>query len=165
MIQIAKPTTSAEGMYDSRLFSQTSAFATGFNEDQVYDKPLFSAAEAASHIYRPRTNNEDEFDEEAAQGELDKFKKEKRFDVLGKAAQGFKGAEDVGQREGPVQFDKAVSGAMSGGDVYGIDEFLKEVEAGTKGKKRTGLEIPESSKGRGGEGSKRARVEDADEED
>lgn len=154
-------------MYDSRLFSQTSAFATGFNEDQVYDRPLFSAAEAASHIYRPRTNTEQEYDEEAATTELERFKKDKRFDVLGKAAQGFKGAADVGERDGPVQFEKAVSG----GDVYGIDQFLAEVEKGSKGGsgsgggsggKKHGLQ--ERSGGEG-QGSKRARVEDQDDDD
>ncbi|KAF8442637.1 pre-mRNA-processing protein 45 [Terfezia claveryi] len=157
---LAKPSTSAESMYDSRLFSQTSAFATGFNEDQAYDKPLFSAAEAASHIYRPRTNTDQEYDEDAATTELERFKKEKRFDVLGKAAHGFKGAADVGERDGPVQFEKAVSG----GDVYGIDQFLQEVEKSTKrggdgGGKKHGLQ----ERG-GGErlDSKRARVEDED---
>lgn len=151
-------------MYDSRLFSQTSAFATGFNEDQVYDRPLFSAAEAAAHIYRPRTTTEAEYDEEAATTELDKFKKEKRFDVLGKAAQGFKGAGDVGERDGPVQFEKAVKG----GDVYGIDSFLAEVEKGKDGAegdggagggKKHGLQ---ERGGREAQGSKRARVEDED---
>jgi len=135
------------------LFSQTSAFATGFNEDQVYDKPLFSAAEAASHIYRPRVNTDTEFDEDAAVSELEKFKREKRFDVLGKAAQGFKGAADVGERDGPVQFEKAVSG----GDVYGIDQFLQEVEAGAKGKKH-GLQ--EKGKKEADMKNKRPRVED-----
>ncbi|KAI5799151.1 SKIP/SNW domain-containing protein [Peziza echinospora] len=157
---LAKPTTSAESMYDSRLFSQTSGFNTGFNEDQVYDKPLFSAAEAASHIYRPRTNAEDEGDDEAAAAsELDRFKREKRFDVLGKAAQGFKGAADVEQRDGPVQFEKATTG-----DIYGIDQFLQEVEAGSKGKKKHGLDIPESSSAAASRG-KRARVDDDDDED
>lgn len=141
-------------MYDSRLFSQTSAFATGFNEDQVYDKPLFSAAEAASRIYRPRAHADDDaFDEDAASTELDRLKREKRFDVLGKAVHGFKGANDVGERKGPVQFEKAVPG----GDVYGIDQFLQEVEAGAKGKKKHGLQEREPA---GESKGKRARVDD-----
>ena len=145
-------------MYDSRLFSQTSAFSTGFNEDQVYDKPLFSAAEAASHIYRPRVNTDAEFDEDTATFELEKVKREARFDVLGKAAQGFQGAADAGEREGPVQFEKAVSG----GDVYGIDQFLQEVEAGAKGNKKHGLQERGHKEAQGK--SKRARVDDGDED-
>ena len=79
---------------------------------------------------------------------------------MGKAAHGFKGAADVGERDGPVQFEKAVSG----GDVYGIDQFLQEVEKGAKGSgsgsgKKHGLQ--ERGGGERSE-SKRARVEDED---
>lgn len=90
---LAKPTQSNETMWDSRLFNQNSAFDSGFNEDQPYDKPLFAAQEAANSIYRPKVSMEDD-DEDAAQGELDRLKKGSRFEVLGRAAQGFKGSAD-----------------------------------------------------------------------
>lgn len=90
---LAKPTQSQETMWDSRLFNQNSAFDSGFNEDQPYDKPLFAAQEAANSIYRPKVSMDDD-DEDAAQGELDRLKKGSRFEVLGRAQQGFKGSAD-----------------------------------------------------------------------
>ena len=92
---LAKPTQSSEAMWDSRLFNQTSGFDTGFNEDQPYDKPLFAAQDAISSIYRPRTNVDDDNDEEAGGAEYEKIQKNKRFEVLGKAKEGFKGAADA----------------------------------------------------------------------
>lgn len=93
---LAKPTQSSESMWDSRLFNQTSGFNTGFNEDQPYDKPLFAAQDAISSIYRPRPNiDDDEDNEEAGGAEYDKIQKANRFEVLGKAKGGFKGAEDA----------------------------------------------------------------------
>jgi SNW domain-containing protein 1 len=93
---LAKPTQSQETMWDSRLFNQTSAFGSGsgFNEDQPYDKPLFAAQEAANSIYRPKVSVDDD-DEDAAQSEMDRLKRSSRFEVLGKAQQGFKGAADA----------------------------------------------------------------------
>lgn len=94
---LAKPTQSSETMWDSRLFNQTSGFDTGFNEDQPYDKPLFAAQDAISSIYRPRAGGEDEeVGEEERGNEFDKIRKANRFDVLGRAKEGFKGAADVG---------------------------------------------------------------------
>ena len=94
---LAKPTQSSETMWDSRLFNQTSGFDTGFNEDQPYDKPLFAAQDAISSIYRPRAGGEDdEMGEEEQGDELERIKKAGRFDVLGRAKEGFKGASDVG---------------------------------------------------------------------
>ena len=92
---LAKPTQSSESMWDSRLFNQTSGFDTGFNEDQAYDKPLFAAQDAISSIYRPRANVDDDGDEEAGAAEYDKIQKSNRFEVLGKAKEGFKGAADA----------------------------------------------------------------------
>lgn len=92
---LAKPTQSKETMWDSRLFNQTSGFDTGFNEDQAYDKPLFAAQDAISSIYRPRANIDDEADEEGGGAELDKLQKNNRFEVLGKAKEGFKGAAEA----------------------------------------------------------------------
>lgn len=87
---LAKPTQSKETMYDSRLFNQSSGFATGFNEDQAYDKPLFADREALNSIYRPSLNN----DEEEDGGEtLEQIQKTSRFETLGRAPkEGFKGA-------------------------------------------------------------------------
>ena len=92
---LAKPTQSSESMWDSRLFNQTSGFDTGFNEDQAYDKPLFAAQDAISSIYRPRASNDDEVDEEAGTNEYERIQKSNRFEVLGKAKEGFKGAADA----------------------------------------------------------------------
>lgn len=92
---LAKPTQSAESMLDSRLFNQTSGFDTGFNEDQAYDRPLFAAQDAIRSIYRPRANPDDEADEEAGATEYDKIQRSNRFEVLGKAKDGFKGAAEA----------------------------------------------------------------------
>ena len=92
---LAKPSQTQETMYDSRLFNQTSGFDTGFNEDQHYDKPLFAAQEAINSIYRPQVNNEEDEDEAAGTGEYERIQKANRFEVLGKAKQGFKGAAEA----------------------------------------------------------------------
>lgn len=155
---LAKPTQSQETMWDSRLFNQTSAFAagSGFNEDQPYDKPLFAAQEAANSIYRPKVSIDDEED---AQSEMDRIKKSSRFEVLGKAAQGFKGAADaevsshsprgtflifsnfvrIGQaRDGPVQFEKDTA------DPFGVEAF---VNAAANTTKKHGLQSRDPSPG------------------
>lgn len=93
---LAKPTQSQETMWDSRLFNQSSAFGagSGFNEDQPYDRPLFAAQEAANSIYRPKVSVDDD-DEDTARSEMDRIKRSSRFEVLGKAQQGFRGAADA----------------------------------------------------------------------
>jgi SNW domain-containing protein 1 len=172
---LAKPTQSAETMYDSRLFNRTSGFDTGFNEDNAYDKPLFAAQDAIQSIYRPRNNMDDGDDEEAAESEMSKIQRNKRFgDALGRGT--FKGAADVEvssdpslsirirlgrfrneanscrlqAREGPVQFEKDT------GDVFNVDEFLSKVgeSSGAGSKREYGLQEGEER------GSKRARVEE-----
>ncbi|KAL8726025.1 MAG: hypothetical protein Q9166_006970 [cf. Caloplaca sp. 2 TL-2023] len=164
---LAKPTQSSESMWDSRLFNQTSGFNTGFNEDQPYDKPLFAAQDAISSIYRPQPNVDDEDDNEEAGGaEYDKIQKSNRFEVLGKAKGGFKGAEDaeVGvhfssgmvaanylrqARDGPVQFEKD-------NDPFRIDELIRDATSGgAAGNKRYGMQEDGDSRA-----SKRARVDD-----
>ena len=175
---LAKPTQSSESMWDSRLFNQTSGFDTGFNEDQPYDKPLFAAQEAISSIYRPRANDEEDYDEEAGANEYERIQKSNRFEVLGKAKEGFKGAADAevsstkslrlrgsaneccaGQaREGPVQFEKDTTNKISAADAadpFEIDAMIRDVTGGAGGNKRYGVQEPESSRA-----SKRARVED-----
>ena len=90
---LAKPTQSSEAMWDSRLFNQTSGLSAGFNEDNPYDKPLFAAQDAINSIYRPRAQV-DVDDEESADTEMSKIQKSSRFEVLGKAKEGFRGATD-----------------------------------------------------------------------
>lgn len=156
---LAKPTQNKETMYDSRLFNQTSGFDTGFNEDQHYDKPLFAAHDAINSIYRPSANLEDD-DEDAADSAMGKIQKSNRFEVLGKASQGFKGAELAEREAGPVQFEKDKD------DPFGIDTLIGEASArngnGTKetGKKRYGLEEAGPSDDR--REKKRARVDEDD---
>ena len=155
---LAKPTQSKETMYDSRLFNQTSGFGSGFNEDQPYDKPLFAAQDAISSIYRPKAQQDDDFEDEgAADAAMGKIQKNNRFEVLGKAKEGFRGATDADEREGPVQFEKDRD------DPFGIDSLIGEVTGKStgggvekEGKKRFGLEEVEDR----GKGSKRARMED-----
>ena len=150
---LAKPTQSSETMYDSRLFNQTSGFDTGFNEDQAYDKPLFAAQDAISSIYRPRANVDDDDDVEAGSKEYDKIAKSNRFEVLGKAKEGFKGASDAEPRDGPVQFEKDVTSAAA--DPFQIDEMIREVTGGGGAGRKHGLQEPERD-------AKRPRVDDND---
>ncbi|KAI9798687.1 MAG: mRNA splicing protein [Piccolia ochrophora] len=170
---LAKPTQSSEAMWDSRLFNQSSGFDSGFNEDQPYDKPLFAAQDAISSIYRPRAGGEDdEVGEEEQSGEMDRIKKAGRFEVLGRAKEGFKGAGDAEERDGPVIFEKDTSGPGTApprptADPFSeVDDFLSKVDAveGTAaGEKRYGIQ--ESGVGDGdGRARKRARVDDADDD-
>ncbi|KAK5558043.1 mRNA splicing protein [Exophiala xenobiotica] len=148
---LAKPTQNKETMYDSRLFNQTSGFDTRFNEDQAYDKPLFAAHDAINSIYRPTANQEDD-DEGDADAAMGKIQKSNRFEVLGRAKEGFKGA-DVAEREaGPVQFEKDKD------DPFGIDTLIGEASGrhAGEGKKRYGLE----EAGPSDRERKRARVDD-----
>lgn len=161
---LAKPTQTSEFMFDSRLFNQTSGMHAGFNEDNPYDKPLFAAQDAINSIYRPRAQV-DVDDEETADTEMSKLQKTNRFEVLGKAKEGFKGAADAEvclfelsqckytnyfqDRHGPVQFEKDTT------DPFGIDSMIADVTGGA-GQKRYGIqESGESSRG-----SKRARVDE-----
>ncbi|KAL2144301.1 hypothetical protein VTI28DRAFT_9289 [Corynascus sepedonium] len=154
---LAKPTQSAEGMYDSRLFNQTSGFASGFNEDNPYDKPLFAAQDAISSIYRPRANAEDD-DEAAGDQEMARIQKGSRFgEALGRGT--FKGTEEAEAREGPVQFEKDNTT-----DPFNVDKFLSEVQqetsgAGAAGSSKRGYGLQEEDSRQ----SKRSRVDDDDE--
>ncbi|KAH3624654.1 mRNA splicing protein [Aspergillus fumigatus] len=155
---LAKPTQTSESMWDSRLFNQTSGLQSGFNEDNPYDKPLFAAQDAINSIYRPRAQL-DVDDEEGAEGEMSKIQKTNRFEVLGKAKEGFRGAAGEtpnlgwggpgGARDGPVQFEKDTT------DPFGIDSMIADVTGGA-GQKRYGIQEVE----REDRGSKRARVDD-----
>ncbi|KAA8643018.1 hypothetical protein EYZ11_003657 [Aspergillus tanneri] len=145
---LAKPTQSSETMYDSRLFNQTSGMDTGFNEDNPYDKPLFAAQDAINSIYRPQAQV-DVDDDEGGEGEISKIQKSGRFEVLGKAKEGFRGAADAEDRDGPVQFEKDTA------DPFGIDSMIADVTSGA-GQKRYGIQEVE----RDDRESKRARVDD-----
>ncbi|GFF25565.1 putative transcriptional regulator Cwf13/SkiP [Aspergillus lentulus] len=145
---LAKPTQTSESMWDSRLFNQTSGMQSGFNEDNPYDKPLFAAQDAINSIYRPRAQL-DVDDEEGAEGEMSKIQKTNRFEVLGKAKEGFRGAAEAETRDGPVQFEKDTT------DPFGIDSMIADVTGGA-GQKRYGIQEVE----REDRGSKRARVDD-----
>ncbi|RDW93071.1 SKIP/SNW domain-containing protein [Aspergillus mulundensis] len=150
---LAKPTQSSETMWDSRLFNQTSGMSTGFNEDNPYDKPLFAAQDAINSIYRPKPQAD--FDDEAdAEGEMSKLQKSNRFEVLGRAKEGFRGAADAEERSGPVQFEKDTA------DPFGIDSMIADVTggAGGAGQKRYGIQEAEPES----RGSKRARVDEED---
>ncbi|KAF7116302.1 hypothetical protein CNMCM5793_004468 [Aspergillus hiratsukae] len=145
---LAKPTQTSESMWDSRLFNQTSGMHAGFNEDNPYDKPLFAAQDAINSIYRPRAQL-DVDDEEGAEGEMSKIQKANRFEVLGKAKEGFRGAAEAETRDGPVQFEKDTT------DPFGIDSMIADVTGGA-GQKRYGIQEVEREDGR----SKRARTDD-----
>jgi SNW domain-containing protein 1 len=164
---LAKPTQSKETMYDSRLFNQSSGFAAGFNEDQAYDKPLFADREALNSIYRPQLDADDGED---AGETLDAIQKTSRFETLGKAPkEGMKSAKAAEQREGPVMFER------DNGDPFGVEQMIADaqskksgdVAAGSasvagKGIKRYGLN--EGREEQEERGSKRARIEDDDDE-
>lgn len=184
---LAKPTASAEGMYDSRLFNQTSGFESGINEDNPYDKPLFAAQDAISSIYQARGGvhgggGDDDYDDDPAAGdaEMAKIQKATRFgEALGRGT--FKGARDVEAREGPVQFEKETTGlrVSNGGgggssnlaaDPFNVDKFLSEVEQSRSGAAAGGGGSSASKRGYGLQAdggsssrqSKRARVEEDD---
>ena len=147
---LAKPTASAESMYDSRLFNQSSGFDTGFNEDQHYDKPLFAAQDTINSIYRPKVNADEDDDPEAGAQEMERIQKQNRFEVLGKAQKGFRGADIAEDRAGPVQFERDT-------DPFAIDDLIKEASggaAGSSGQKRYGMDEGDDR------ASKRARVDD-----
>ncbi|KAJ5853506.1 hypothetical protein N7534_006049 [Penicillium rubens] len=143
---LAKPTQSSESMWDSRLFNQTSGMQAGFNEDNPYDKPLFAAQDAINSIYRPHAQT-DVDDEDAGEGEMSKLEKTKRFEVLGRAKEGFRGAAEAEERQGPVQFEKDTA------DPFGIDNMIADV---TSGQKRYGIQEAEGDDRK----SKRPRVDD-----
>ena len=149
---LAKPTAAMD--YDTRLFNQSAGLDSGLNEDSsMFDRPLFAAQQAVQSIYRPKGVSLDGPDEEEV---YDSVTKNSRFEVLGRAQKGFKGSEDAGARDGPVQFEKDK-------DAFGIDAFLGDVKKQVddeRGKRKMGLntkEDRESSKT-----SKRRRYSDDD---
>ncbi|KAK3325272.1 SKIP/SNW domain-containing protein [Apodospora peruviana] len=155
---LAKPTQSKEGMYDSRLFNQSSGFDSGFNEDNPYDKPLFAAQDAISSIYRPRANAEDD-DEEEGEREMSRIQKTSKFgDALGRGT--FKGTEEAEAREGPVQFEKDAGGPTAA-DPFNVDKFLSEVQQGQPSSSKRGYGLNDDDTRQ----SKRTRVEEDEDDD
>ena len=138
---LAKPTRTSETMYDSRLFNQTSGMDTGFNEDQAYDKPLFAAQDAISSIYRPRATADEEDGDEAGTKEYEKISRSDRFEILGRAKEGFKGATEAAARDGPVQFEKDITSV--GDDPFRIDEMIREVTGDAEEGRKHGLQSPD----------------------
>ena len=152
---LAKPTQNRETMYDSRLFNQTSGFNTGFNEDQAYDKPLFAAQEAINSIYRPSTNADDDDGEDAGET-MENIQKTGRFEVLGRAKEGFRGASEAEARSGPVMFEKDTGGE----DPFNINGIVSEATGfRSQGKKRFGVQDREDDRA-----TKKARVDDEDDD-
>ena len=130
---LAKPTAAMD--YDTRLFNQSSGLDSGLNEDSsMFDRPLFAAQQAVQSIYRPKAvdlgGDEDEVYESVT--------KNSRFEVLGRAQKGFKGAEDAGPRDGPVQFERDE-------DIFGLAEFMGDVkkQVDSDRKRKMGLNTKE----------------------
>lgn len=144
---LAKPTASKESMYDQRLFNQTSGMDSGFGADDsynLYDKPLFANRDVANAIYRPFRGQAD--DDADGDETVENVTRESRFEVLGRAGQGFSGVEHAEPRDGPVQFEKdtgedvhapappaaasAATAATSHGaaDKYGVAQVLEEAK-------------------------------------
>ncbi|KTW29760.1 hypothetical protein T552_00967 [Pneumocystis carinii B80] len=143
---LAKPTLSKDSLFDNRLFNQTAGLDSGFKDDDtynIYDKPLFATAAAVQSIYRPKANDIDENPDE----ELNRVTRESRFEVLGKATHGFKGADLAEPRDGPVQFEKEA-------DPFGIDAFIASAAANAYAKRNLGLDTSTTKN------SKKTKLED-----
>ena len=113
----------------------------------------FAAQQAAQSIYRPKGNFLETPDEDEV---FDSVTRNSRFEVLGRAAKGFKGSEDADARDGPVQFEKDQ-------DTFGIDAFLGDVKKqvdSDQGKRKMGLSTQEQRKE--DKASKRRRYSDED---
>jgi SNW domain-containing protein 1 len=113
---IARP-TAKEGMYDQRLFNQSSGLSSGFQGNDsysIYDKPLFNGS-SANTIYRPKKSES---------STIGGIQSEKINDLLTKGPHnGFQGADGDVARDGPVKFEKEQ-------DVFGMDEFMSTVKRG-----------------------------------
>ena len=154
---LAKPTASKESMFDARLYNQ-SVGGAGFGADDsynVYDRPLFAAQSAAQSIYRPRGGADADENEEDV---LAQATKGNRFEVLGRAQKGFRGADLQEAREGPVVFNKAAKDTAAD---FGIDAFLGDVEKSVNEKRKLGLNTKQDYDDR----TKRARHHDSDGDD
>ena len=102
-----------EGMFDSRLFNQSSGMDSGFGAEDdynTYTKSLFVQSEVGSSIYRPKASDGDTYGDADAQ--LEKLSNTSKF----KADKGFKGTDayaHTGPRSDPVQFEAGTSSSSS----------------------------------------------------
>jgi SNW domain-containing protein 1 len=122
------PTTSADTMFDARLFNQSQGMDSGFADEEaynVYDKPLFQGS-SANFLYRPKKDNDSEVygGDEEEEGDdkqgTDKFKPNRDFSGVDRSRR----AEP---RRAPVEFEKEE-------DPFGLDEFLTEAKETQKKK-------------------------------
>jgi SNW domain-containing protein 1 len=147
---LAKPTAALD--YDTRLFNQSGGMDSGLNEDSsMFDRPLFAAQQAAQSIYRPRGVNLEGPSEDEV---YDSVTKSSRFEVLGHAQKGFKGAEDSNERDGPVQFQKDQ-------DVFGLNAFFEDAKSDAQNKRKMGLNT-KAERDESKEANKRRRYSDDD---
>jgi len=96
---LAKPTTSVENQFDSRLFSKSTQVTN--SEDQVYDNPLF-VQQAVNSIYKVSDSNMGT-DPDA---QLEDMANERRFE-------GLSGSTGTPAKAGPVEFQKDDSNLSS----------------------------------------------------
>jgi SNW domain-containing protein 1 len=120
---------SGEGMFDSRLFNQTSGIGQGFGADDEYnqfDKPLFERGEAATSIYKP-TASDGDLTGAAADAAISKMRDTGKFKPdVGFAGAG--GADTAGHvRSEPVQFERA--GTVQEADPFGLDAVMGSQKA------------------------------------
>lgn len=115
---------SGDGLFDARLFNQSSGMDAGFGAEEdynTYTKPLFDR-DAAASIYRPKRDDGDVYG--SADTQIKQLQDTSRF----RADKGFAGAEGqaaaaaAGGRSAPVQFEKAKV-PRSDDDVFGLDEL------------------------------------------
>ncbi|CAH8252730.1 unnamed protein product [Arabidopsis lyrata] len=114
-------------MYDQRLFNQEKGMDSGFatdDQNNVYDKHLFTAKPTLSTLYQPKKNLYDEMYGNADE-QLDKIKNTERFKPV-KAFSGL-GSERAGKRDRPVEFEKEDEQ-----DPFGLVQWASDLKKGKK---------------------------------
>ncbi|KAI8611106.1 SKIP/SNW domain-containing protein [Chytriomyces sp. MP71] len=128
---LTQPSASRESQFDQRLFNQSSGMSSGFGgEDSysIYDKPLFSGGSAAA-IYRPKKAM-DEHQDAVPGVRTDRIERIVESGGEGGGSmsrgphRGFKGTEEGGSRDGPVQFEREEE------DLFGIEDFMSSAKRG-----------------------------------
>ena len=120
MIALGLPAKSqgGEGVFDARLFNQSSGVGSGFDDDEgynVYTEAWRKEGGVSQNIYRPGKN----VDKDAYGGEdIDELRKTSRF-VPDKEFSGTDRTGVTGRSGGPVQFEKEKEE-----DPFGLDQFL-----------------------------------------
>lgn len=120
-----------EVQFDQRLFNQNKGVGTGFGDDEdysVYDKPWRAEQALAQNVYRPTrgTSDADVYGDSLEDlRSTSRFVPDKQFSGVDRAT--------VGQRDGPVQFEKHTTGAdMEDDDPLGLNKFLNEAKKASK---------------------------------